>query len=187
MGDFYGKEFEYADTRLKDSVVLYNNTPVFVAGVSSSGIATATDLVSNKAIRVPLAALEVSPLSLGYVNFKNCASYFMRMPKRRDWKQGTRPSNVTTVAGPIRFGNSSWVYIANTIRGMFPSFQYCLSEVRKKGRDSCAWHRNWCLSSKGKVSHKGVVVGRLVDNTPTLDGKFKYLEESLKESLNESK
>ena len=184
MGDFYGKEFAYADTRLKDSIVMHDGDPVVVYGVTSGGSATVALLSdeSRNTFSVPLRSLDVTPVKLGYVNYKGRTCYAMRMPKRRDWKQGLRGANITSMGGEVHIHavpDKEW---AKTIVGDYPTYEACLKAVARTAK-SLAWSREWCVSKDLSLWHKGVLVGKVVDGQPLLSGRYQYLSECLRESL----
>jgi len=179
----YGNDYSYAATRLNETAVRHEGELVEVHNVNTDdGRCHVMNVVTGEDKRVPLEELDVSPLSLGFINHRGTATYVVRQPKRRDWRQGTRRSNLTTLRG-INVGNVSFSMLARTVKGDFPTFAKVVkSHVTVK--DSIAFNKNWAVARNGDLLYKSVgKVGMLIDGDARLSTKYAYLEEALNEAV----
>lgn len=179
----YGTDYNYAATRLNETVVRHEGELVEVMRVDGdNGTTSVVNVVTGSEQRVPLAELDVSPLSLGYINHQGTATYVVRQPKRRDWRQGTRRGNLTTLRG-LGMGNIAYGMLARTVKGEFPSFTKVLKS-HLTVKDSIAFHRDWAVARNGDLLYKSVgKVGLVADGEPQLATKYAYLDEALKEAV----
>ncbi len=189
LGEHYGDDHEYADSRVRGTVVMHDGEPVHVDNVfrhDETGVPTAVirHIVTGKSSAVDLKSLDLEPFNLGYVNYANSASYICRAPMRRDYKQGMRHQNIKSQYG-YRSCDIPFAGFYDTIMNKFPPYGVCLNLVGKKGIESWAWHLNWAVDNKGNLLHKfGEIVGTVQHNTtPVLFDTYKHLQESLEETL----
>lgn len=173
----YGTDWRYASTRLNETVVRVGDIPVYVESVGPDGVLIKS-LKTGKTAIVPLGKLNLKPVSLGYVNYGKVASYVVRIPKRRDWRQGMRYGNIRSICG-LEAQAIPFSKMADTIQGVFPSFKACCEGVNKD-HNSLAWDRNWCVDRDMRVAYRGECVGTVVEGNPMLDEKHQYLEECLR-------
>src|ERR1700754_2631417 len=96
----YGHDYVYAQTRIQGTVlrVLATGEPVYVVQVSGDGRCACVPIDldwgdRNNNIYLQVDELDMHPVPLGYVNCAGEATYLMRVPMRRDWKQGLRQEN----------------------------------------------------------------------------------------------
>lgn len=177
----YGSDYAYAESRLADSIVRIAKTgePVMVQAISpESGLAAVYQLSDRKTGKVPLDALNLKPVPLGWCNLPDGATYLARIPKRRDWRQGIRAE--TCFSSKVQFRRIPYENIARCIRGEYPK----LSELVKQPWDKLqAWSRKW--ASDGHDVYFGHLgnVGRLVNGKPVLNDGFLFLKENLESSL----
>lgn len=175
----YGEDWEYADSRLADTVVCHNGRPFYVHRIMPAMVAMGIDLVSNKDVSVPAVELELTPVKLGYCNFNKKAFYVCRIPSRR-YKQGLRKDNMRCTALNGGAARLEYAQLANTIMGVFPDFQKCIDNV--VNLHSMAWNRDWAMDKLGFVYYRGTdIVGSLVDGKVVLSTQFAYLKEALAE------
>lgn len=127
------KDNMYANDRLTGTIVRHNNIPVYIDRVSGDGWAYGHSLGGGvpKVIQVQQEELDLTPVPLGNVNELDSVLFVQRMPKRRDWRQGLRRSNmnVTTVVGLPRDVNLTGRGIVKTIMGIYPHVEECLEMV----------------------------------------------------------
>jgi hypothetical protein len=180
----YSDDYEYASSRLSETIVRKGNEPVYIYGVSPG--MKVTYQVIDKPGEDPgvcdIDELDLKPVPLGYCNFNKNASYLTRIPMRRDWRQGLRQGNYMSLNGvdARKIPNTA---LAKVIKGEYPTFKDCLELVKKL--NSVAWHRHWAISNAGGLFHKGsaVPVCVILDGELKLSTKYQYLSEALKESL----
>jgi hypothetical protein len=189
IGSHYGGDREYADSRVTNTIVMHEGRPVTVvelAPSSEGAMATVLDLLNSNRIVTRLDGLDLCPPKIGYVNYGGVASYVCRMPKRRDYKQGTRMQNLVSHCGlPINSIAAAQLY--SPIVGDYPDFTTCIQSVGPDSgtkNHSMAWHNDWALSVSGDITYKfGNVVGSLKDSEPKLLPQFKHLQKVLQRSL----
>ncbi|MDB4302053.1 hypothetical protein N9924_00650 [bacterium] len=178
----YGNDYEYARSRLDNTVVrLVNGCPVLVNAVNMDG-AHVTQLDGKGGENcVPLEALNLKPVPLGYVNMPNSkTAYICRAPKRNDWRQGMRHANIKVLGNAgIHREEVGYLYIGRCIEGNYPPYDKALV-MSKKG--SKAWCRDWAVHRASHLLNKGRVVGVIVEGKPVLNEDYEYLMESLEES-----
>lgn len=175
----YGEDWEYADSRLADTVVCHNGRPFHVSHITAVMTAYGTDLVSGKVVEIPARELELTPVKLGYCNFNKKAFYVCRIPSRR-YKQGLRKDNMLCKALSGAAARLEYAQLANTIMGVFPDFKKCVASVT--ALHSMAWHRDWAMDKDGRVYYRGTdIVGSLVEGKVVLSTQFAYLKEALAE------
>lgn len=183
----YGTDYNYASSRLAGTVVrLLTGEPVIIDDVHPRMVVTAVKLDKlDELIRVQLSDLNLKPVSLGMCNFKGITTYLCRKPMRRDWKQGLRAGNFTSLTGfpaeAIPPGDLSKV-----IRGDYPTIAQVIELFKKdKNIEQLAWCREWAVSRNGSLHYKGSPnIGELIgiDNC-ALRGGYEHLRESFLESV----
>lgn len=175
----YGDDWEYAESRLVDTLVTHNGRPFFVHRITPELVVIGKDVINATVIEVPAVELDLTPVKLGYCNYNKKAYYVCRMPARR-YKQGLRIDNLhcsSLLGSPARL---QYEYLTNTILGVFPSFAKCVDSVKKL--HSLAWHRDWAMDNMGTIYHRGTdVVGMLENGKVVLTPQFKHLKEALAE------
>lgn len=177
----YGKDHEYAHSRLEQTVVSLKGEPVFVMTVKRNMVvtyATLKDLTTFLTCCVD--DLDLKPVKLGYCNNARGISYLMRMPMRRDWRQGLRFGNFTGIGFDVR--HLAYHDLYNVIKGVYPTFAQAVTSIKRGEAKALAWCREWAID-KTNVYHKGQRVGTLVDNKPVLNDDCTYLREALEEAM----
>lgn len=193
----YGKDYSYADTRLRGTVVLSGKgRPLYVDKIDSGGNVYGTNLVKGIKETHDLGSLNLTPIKLGLINFKSGVGNAERMPSRY-WKQGLAKRNVFTQA---LSGNSLFNFdpfnqaIIKTMVGDFPSLSRCLNNILNGEREAEAFSRNFYIKDVGgkslvlnyKRDKVGVCTIMNSDNggyEVKLNNKSMYLSEVLEESL----
>ena len=179
----YGKDYEYANSRLSETIVRRNGEPVYVYGVRGGMSVQFASLENlDDVIECHIDELDLHPVPLGYCNYNKLASYLSRVPMRRDWRQGLRRGNFVSLSG-IDANRIPYECLRQAILGDYPTFTAALEAVKKM--KSIAWHRHWSLDVNMQVLYKGGVrpVGRVENGQVVLDSRYMYLTEALKESL----
>ncbi|MGL5323574.1 MAG: hypothetical protein ACRC91_02435 [Aeromonas sp.] len=178
----YDGDFEYANSRLCDSVVRLDDVPVMVHAVNRDGTVAGSSLTDGKEIRCNLEDLNLVPVELGYVNYDGHAHYVMRKPVRRDWRQGLRHNNMISDTIPVP--HLPWAAIAKAINNNYPTFEQARLMLKgKRGMHSIAWCRDFAIIKGWEVKHCGDKVGKVVGEKVVLDEAFQYLKEALEETL----
>lgn len=178
-------------TRLRRSVIMHNNKPVYVEGVEGMNLILAPILGGESfAVSSSDEGISIESPPLGYVNTEDGAVYSMRRPLRL-YKQGLCYDNITTTGGGFndRFLRSKG--FCNMLLGNYPPLSSCIGGVAytnpfsKQKASLKAFHRY--LAADGKdLYHKGKKVGLInEDKTFTLYTKYAYLGEEIEEILNE--
>lgn len=184
----YGEDYGYASTRILGTIVrLKDGNPVYIQHMNERGqcwaIPIEKEWMIENAVQVHLDDLDLRPVRLGYVNTGGNASYFQRIPMRRDWKQGLRQENCTS--NSYRLFSIPMVDLKNCIINRYPTFAKACEGVsvpRTKGK-IIAWHRHWAVATRGEIYYKGEPVGYLVDDKPVLSERFTHLKEYLLETI----
>lgn len=182
---------DYAKSRLVETVIRLNGSPIMVLGVRGEDndiTVEYNDLMNDGVYGVAkLSDCDLNPVSLGYVNHKKSAYYIMRTPMRRDWRQGLRMLNLVDAQGaqPRLVSYSS---IGHTILGKFPSFKETLSMLSTKTRapKSVAFHRDFAVDVEGKMEYKGFVDAARInmDNgNVTMNDNTNWLAEAFNEAM----
>ncbi|MNX61467.1 hypothetical protein D3C86_924010 [compost metagenome] len=179
----YGTDHDYANSRLVETIVRLESEPVYVWGVRVGmkvDYSTLTEMDAMK--RCDLEELNLKPVPLGYCNYNKYACYLTRMPMRRDWRQGLRRGNFTSLSGADA-NRIPYEALRQCILGEYPTFEAAL-EASKKVK-SIAWHRHWAVDNNGQILHKGGQrpVGTVTNGKIVLLSKYQYLKEALEESL----
>lgn len=196
---------DYALTRIRETVIMHGGKPVEVRsnllsrqeieyymqegrGVKINGKPAypvmVKDIITGESSIVSLKDIDPTVPELGYVNYNANACYVARLPKRRDWRQGIRYSNMVSYSGhPV--SKIPFSAIGKTLLKEFPSFDSCVKAFRAAKMVSIAWHLDWCLSRNGDVIEvlcQTERVGELVEGRVSLSPEYIYLQEALDES-----
>lgn len=179
----YSDDHEYANSRLIETIVRLKGEPVYIHRV---GIGMKVDYSTLDAMdelkKCTTEELDLKPVPLGYCNYNKHACYLTRMPMRRDWRQGLRRGNFTSLSGSDA-NRIPYDVLRQCILGDYPTFAGAVEAVKKV--KSMAWHRHWAVDSELQILHKGGVrpVGVMENGQIVLSSKYQYLKEALKESL----
>lgn len=187
----YGKDFDYARTRLVDSVVTLkkDGTPVYVLSVDAGNGTTVVMNCLNKEMYVNLDDLDLSPVKLGYANHDSGVCYLQRRPERR-YRQGLRSSALYDKLGRgnVRILGKT---LARCIRGIYPTLDSCIDSIENREVSEIAFCRDFCVGNKLKDGYTLKYKGRNIGTIDIQDGmpiyhianKHIYLKESLEEAL----
>lgn len=190
----YGKDYHYAVSRLRDSIVSIKKTgvPVKVHAVNVK-FALVTKLSKFAEMEeIKLHDLSMEPVKLGYVNLPRTCQYTYRIPVRK-YRQGLSRENFGV--GENRFAkgiNYDSPRVAKTIMGDFPTLLECVESLMNRETEQIAFHRFWAIRRSKQpfaLYYKGQEVGKLEVNVKTgisnatLRPKYNYLMEEW-ESVN---
>lgn len=173
----------YARSRLEGTIIRYGDEPIMVQGVRGVGrtiYVIGTILSNNQTIDIPLKDCNLTPVPLGYINMGERAFYTMRMPMRRDWRQGLRFLNLIDVEGR-QFNGAGYESLVNTIKGVYPSFTEAVEDT--VDNISRAFHRDFAIKNNGNILYKGLVDVAKWDRE---SGTFSITKEWVRESLDEA-
>jgi hypothetical protein len=177
---------EYVNMRLTGTIIRHNDRAVMVHDVKNSdaGILVASKVISTgEYITDTLKKYNLVPVSLGFVNGRGWTNYFTRVPMRRDWRQGLRAQNVRRDGEVTDLSNATLVALSKTIEGIFPSYEEA-AMIAARTKVQTAWTRDFCVCPNHSIKFKTYgVVGEIKRGDVLLDGKFTWVEESLKEVL----
>lgn len=180
----YGKDSEYANSRLCETIVRRGDAPVYVHSVGRNMEVTYSFLGGLDQSHVcDLDELDLHPVPLGYCNYNKYASYLTRIPMRKDWRQGLRRGNYTTINAPISADRIPYDALEQVIKGDYPTYAAALDAVRKV--KSMAWHRHWAVNNGLEVFYKGSPnpVGNVEEGKVILTSRNSYLIEALGEAV----
>lgn len=175
----YGKDWEYANSRLQGTIVRIGEEPVFVHVVQRNCkalVAKLKDIYTD--FEVDMNDLNVVPVPLGMCNFKNEVSYLQRIPMRRDWRQGLRRENFCSNNIPHHMVPPE--VLGGVIEGVYPTLKEALENV-KKGI-STAFHRHWAITKTSHLMYKRDIVGVVDGDLFMLNRDYQYLAEALEEA-----
>ena len=177
------KDRQYAMGRLLNTILQIRGNPCYVNHITGDMQVRYTDLITDEESGIQLddPSLDLSPIELGYVNFKRGASYLIREAARR-WKQGTDNKGIVVRGADNRTGD--WFLsrqFLNCIADKYPSVIEALIVAEEEGI-TVAFNRKFAVSSDGSLYYRGIIVGKY-DNTFTLNKVYSYLQEILEEAL----
>ena len=172
---------EYISRRLKNTYVL--NTDGKVVYVSKvfklNGQMYASVLNTEGPINVKLEQLDLSPIKLGWINYNKDCSFFMRMPIRGAYQQGTSDRNTITIGnGDVCFSMLDFKNIQNTSDNIYPNLYTAIKKVDTLNYTKVAFSRNFAVS-KNEIFYKGYQVGYREGQKITFNNQNKYLESIL--------
>lgn len=189
----YGDDYEYAGSRLDGTIVTLDNKPVYVNKIGPKMVAVLSWLNSlDDTFKHDAKELDLHPVKLGYCNAYGTASYLMRKPMRRDYKQGLRHGNFFSL-GEVHAERIGYQLLDNVIKGVYPTYEQVVETATGKvpqlnpfkavkvGR--MAWCREWAMDTTGILLYKGKPVGNHVEGKNVLDDSHSYLREALEEAL----
>lgn len=174
----YGKDWEYANTRLQGTIVRLGEEPVFVHEVVRGGVANLAKLkdIYND-FKVDMNELNLVPVPLGMCNFNDQVSYLSRVPLRRDWRQGLRRENF--ISNNVPHSAVPPDVLGAVIEGVYPTLQEALEKASKG--ISTAFHRHWAVTRDNILVYKRDNVGVVHKGMLLLDREYQYLAEALEE------
>lgn len=176
----YGKDWDYANSRLQGTIVRIGEEPVFVHQVQRNCkalVAKLKDIYTD--FEVDMNELNLVPVPLGMCNFNDQVSYLQRIPMRRDWRQGLRRENF--ISSNVPHAAVPPDVLGDVIEGVYPTFKEALDKA-KKGV-STAFHRHWAIMRDNTFMYKRDVVGVVEGGVLVLNREYQYLAEALEEAL----
>lgn len=184
----YYDDIEYASRRLSSTLVRKpNGNPFYVMSVSRVGtetICTGTDPVREVMEDVNLRDIDLTPVPLGFVNFRGQMGYACRRPMRKDWKQGLSQTSLVVYGFDKRDLNLT--QLSNTVLGKYPTLSKSLNYVKTGQKLSMAFSRDFGVINSGKeieLIYRKYPVGKLVDQTLVLNPDKFFLEQHLSEAM----
>jgi len=186
-GVCYGKDYDYASSRLNNTIVRLKGEPVYVLSVEMDGVWYKDS--SNKKHKTSLEDFDLTPVPLGYVNYVKNAKFVSRKPQRY-YKQGLCYESINNANdGPC----CDSVYM--TILGIFPSLDVCVDRLLGGCVKSVAFSRDFALelhsNSKFNLLYRGKKVGNAEYNKVEafvnikLEDEYSFLEEVLEKCVND--
>ena len=190
----YGGDYDYANAKLADSIVMLNNMPVYIHGVNNDGQVDYIPLGWNESYHTDLRNFDLTTKKLGYINLDGgSASYIARYPSRT-WKQGLRMSNIYFVlrglSRPIPMHSPNFI---NCILGKYPKIDVCMDILDNSEANSVAFSRSFSISKKSKkgihsllFKDRGVGIFSQDDKGQHFDlqPEYSFLTEMLNETVN---
>lgn len=179
-------EPHYFRQAFQNSMVRIKNTPVIIGNTDGFGAELYYPLNSKSSYIKDIRNIElnIEPVELGFLNYRDKVTYLRRSPQRR-WKQGLSIGSVVSPVNKTVFYSKSF---SNIVVNRYPSLEECDKLLKENKKISCAFHRKWALK-KGvqcpSLLYRGRVVGTYYEGKFYLTDNFKYLEESLEEVLND--
>lgn len=199
------QDANYADTRIRETVLMYKGSPVEVKShvLNGGDLAAALDhypsegppekngvlvkdILSGACKVVSVHEIDPNIPELGYVNFNGQACYVVRVPKRRCWRQGIRYTNLQSYSG-VPVHKIPFSAIGKMMLHEYPSFEDCLKNIEKAPQkrsklSSIAWHLDWAMDTSGRIYYQSDEVGTLIEGRVSLSPEYTYLQEALDES-----
>lgn len=179
-------DLAYISRRLDETIVnTVEGVPVYINGIRPSEEGLRADCVflkNGKGVVIDLQDLDLSPVSLGWVNGVMDAAYMVRKPIRDCWKQGTTGGNITYI-GPSDFRpNLRSAAVHRTIVGEYPTLKAALAKTKmKKDVKKIAFSRHFAVGEE-HLFYKGFPVGQFT-HEPYLFPKYNHLAETLADTL----
>ena len=175
--------------RLFNSFILYRNKFYTVVGARDGedyyddfliGIMDFQGTTIEVRVNDPEVIFQGFPL--GFVNTKK-GPFFTSRTGYRQYKQGINADNtdinaVLTTQGRPTFNEEFCESLAKTVFNDYPTLQTYL-DVGRSGAFS-----RYFAKIRDDLYYKTKIVGKFVDNVPTLDDSYKYLQEALDEASN---
>lgn len=192
FGIDYGKDYTYADSRLSDSIVLYEGRPVWVICVTCDGEVEFRSISDSFESTAPLEEFDLNPFKLGYCNLTAANgmnnSVLLSRSSARHYKQGLRRQNLICVgSSPSKIlGTKAF---EDTVMGKYPSLSNCIDQLCNEEAKSIAFSRNFSLvhldNKQACLHYRKVSVGRvkLDSGEVSLNKDFDFLDGMLEEDL----
>lgn len=174
---------EYAQGRLMDTVILIDKVPCYVSLVDEDRVLTYHTFLEGREQQCSLDSnsIDLTPLSLGYSNFKTGAVYLVRTPIRR-WKQGTDRRSIHVIG--VDYRRDDWFTTTAMLKCFNSEYPSCIEALllADVDRPVVAFCKNWAVSYKGELYFRGTKVGSCKGKI-TLEEAYHYLQEMLEEEL----
>lgn len=189
MAISYGKDYAYADNRLRNTLISYKGYPLWVERINGHGYVMPRFIGTNQfnGLTPHIDECDVTPIPLGYVNKGNESVYLERIPSRL-YRQGLTRDSLYSV-GRDRVGLTS-DELAKTLQNIYPSIETCIELITNFECMSWAFARKFSVvrykanSKTIDLHYRGRKVGYFKGGLPFLEKKFSFLRESLEECSN---
>lgn len=177
--NYYGTDYSYASERLTGSVVQsIDATPILIRDIAGQNVTISKLSDIDTYYTIQLSDIDLTPVKLGWINYKNGLAYVTRIPTRK-WKQGLTSENLHIVyVDPGISVRTATKEMGKTILGDYPSFQKVFQAYTENTKK--AFSRNWAFNSSF-VMYNGRKVGIVQDGEILLYKKDYYLREFFKE------
>lgn len=194
----YGNDYEYAQSRLRDTLVMHNNGyPLLVrivdcetGEVQARKIGHENSFYDSPWEYYSLSDINLKPVKLGYGNKGIRAGFMYRMPVRH-YKQGLNNVNFRSTLSSIPFHHRA---VANAIMNKYPKAINCLESIMCGEAISRAFSRDFAFINSDHMKadllfrNKKVGVGKPSPDGSninfTLNEKDKFLQEMFEEAIN---
>jgi hypothetical protein len=152
-----------------NSVIRYDGIPVLVVeilDVNNSYIKPLGEEVLQNPISFLDKKIDLTPVPLGMLNYKDCA-YWVRRGPVRAWKQGLHDQNIAIsfIDGPATRSTLNDIRsldckgLSDCILGNYPSLQNILDTFKPEKLMSKAFNRVFAVTNQHKLYHKTALVG----------------------------
>lgn len=182
----YKDDLNYAKNRLEGCyMLLLDGTPIRINKVyTNKPIVSVANMETGMEMGVPLGAIDMRPVKLGFLNSIVRTNYIVRNPYRY-WKHGITSNNIQDVnGGMIPFNGKGF---CDMLKGIYPKPERCLDYLHNGEKSSMAFSRNFGLSNTGKkleLLYQNRPVGKVAGKSLiTLNEKFLFLNEKLQGDL----
>lgn len=179
----YNRDFKYAETRLKNIILkTKSGTPIIVKEIYENGRCVVEDLVDfNKLKIINFKKLNLSFLTVGYVNCGEKTFYIVNYPKAGHYKHGLDLRNCHSIDNKIKAKDLPTKAIVNSLVDNYPTIKEIIEDNYIVHH---AWNKNWSVNKKNQsIYFKDILVGNIDGIKPVLDYKFNFLEDLLNESI----
>lgn len=194
MSICYGNDYEYANDRLRGTVITYKGHPIHVERIRGGGLVEGFFLATNRfnGERIHLNDCDLSPIRLGYINLKRDAVYITRMPQRQ-YRQGLNQRQIV-LSKKKRNMPPRLIFskpLTDMLSDRYPDIDTCLDLLQNDEKTSVAFSKKFSLTKDNRKSigleYRGKIVGRVnnSDNDIVLEKKFLFLKELLEEVRSE--
>jgi len=175
----YGSDYEYAGTRLRETLLVIDGRPQWCTDVLSNGMVCSMDPISGMDFdNVHLEDIDLTPPKMGFVNTETTCRWSCRLPARH-YKQGLTEKNTFLEGGLSGIGlNSNPMYAM--LRGQYPSMLDALDFIVNGEAKSQAFSRSMGLVKQvngAVVSYRSTKVATIALGKDPKDFELKFLEE----------
>lgn len=184
-------EMSYEDLvrDLKDNVVMYQNKPVYVTGISRDGEVRFLDLGTQREGLAPFTVKDFcNPIRrVGFVNCMGGAAYLCRIPVRRYYIGLARHNTVVKLLPGVLYEEGGAATIRDRVRSlMIPEIGDCIMNKYPVLADACkqvkkfkgavAFDTQFAVSSTGAIFYKDTHAGTCSLNTAKTVADIKWDE-----------
>lgn len=177
----------YANDRLAGTIVRLGGKAIKIKAISAGGETSFSFLVSGRPGVCLLKDIDITPVPLGFVNFRGLAHYLSRCPVRKDWKQGLRTHTMRFSDG-LFAEDVPYKQIGCTIEGDYPALKDAITALNQGNVAKMAFCRNFAIDAGKKLYYKAIgEVGELIDlkdKRYRLNDNHKWIQETLEEAFN---